>query len=360
MKQISRCLLVALLCGVLIAAFAACERQEDPCQTGHLYAGEWSYDANSHWRGAICEHQNEITDKGAHSLDGSNRCTVCGYVLTPTRGLHYEYNEDKTAYIVTGYDKLREPTVLVEQTYEGLPVIGIGENAFSNCTDLKAVVLPQSITWIGAGAFYNCAELTEIKIPESVTAIGEVSFCGCAKLADLSLPAHLTEMGNGAFYGCAALKTVTIPKSISKIPSSAFYGCSGLTGVIIPTGVTEIADRAFYNCQALASLTIPEGMVSIGDFAFGNCTRISTVTIPSSVEKIGFSAFRYCTNLSGVSFLDTEGWNVARAAMLEGDGTAGAAMDVSDTTLNVKNLTDEYTEYCWRRADRPADEAPQE
>lgn len=354
MKQFILRLAAALLCCFLLAVFGACQKEEDPCKSGHFYASEWSFDENDHWRAATCAHQNEITDKGVHCFDESNRCTVCGYVLTPTKGLIYELNEEQTAYIVTGTDKVEQSYVLVAQTYEGLPVVGIGDGAFSNCQNIKTIVLPKGITAIGEGAFYDCAGLTKINIPQSVTAIGKLAFYGCVSLSDFSLPSALTEIGDGAFYGCMSLKTVTIPQSITKIPSSAFYGCSGLTGVIIPAGVTDIEDRAFYNCKALASLTIPEGVVSIGDYAFGNCTRISSITIPSSVESIGFSAFRYCTNLTSISFLDAEGWNVARNIKPDAETTAGAAMDVSDTTLNVKNLTDEYSEYCWRRNKKPS------
>lgn len=356
MKHISKALWVALLCGLLVAVLSACEGQKDPCKDGHSYVGEWSYDANNHWRAAACAHQKEITDKGVHSFDGNHCCTVCGYELSPAEGLRYTCNEDNTGYIVTGYDKPHASTVLVAKTYEGLPVIGIGENAFSNCTEPKTVILPSSITYIGTGAFYNCTELSEIRLPESVRAIGAISFWGCAKLGELSLPASLTELEYGAFYGCTALKTMTIPKGITKISPYVFYGCSGLTSVTMPAGVREIADHAFYNCLALENMNIPEGVVAIGACAFGNCTRLSTVTIPSGVVTIGASAFRCCTNLSSIIFLQTEGWRVSPNALPEGNGAAGVAIDVSDAAVNAEELTEDHVNYYWWRTDA----APQE
>ena len=39
-------------------------------------------------------------------------------------------------------------------------VTGIGESAFSNCTGLTSIVIPDSVTSIGYSAFYNCDSLT--------------------------------------------------------------------------------------------------------------------------------------------------------------------------------------------------------
>lgn len=350
MKQYILRLLAVLTCCLLLTVFGACKKEEDPCKNGHSYATAWTFDETEHWRVATCGHQKEMTDKGVHSFDESNRCTVCGYVLTPARGLIYEPNEENTAYIVTGTDKVDQPVVLVAQTYEGLPVTGIGDNAFCNCREVKTVVLPQGITEIGESAFYDCTELAVIRMPESVTKIGNLAFYGCVGLSDISLPSALTYLGEGAFYGCTSLKTISIPHGITKIASSLFYGCSGMTNVIIPAEIREIGDRAFYNCSALVGITFSEGVIAIGDFAFGNCTRMSGVTIPASVESIGVSAFRYCTNLTSISFLNDEGWNVVRHTVKpESAPPTGVEMDVSDEALNVRKLTDEYAEYCWKR-----------
>lgn len=57
--------------------------------------------------------------------------------------------------------------------------------AFSNCTMLTSVDLPDSVTAIGAYAFSGCANLTSISIPAAVTSIGAYAFCYCSALTDV-------------------------------------------------------------------------------------------------------------------------------------------------------------------------------
>ena len=52
----------------------------------------------------------------------------------------------------------------------------IGDFAFSYCSSLNNIVIPNSVTNIGKGAFSGCISLTYIVIPDSVTDIGECAF----------------------------------------------------------------------------------------------------------------------------------------------------------------------------------------
>lgn len=62
----------------------------------------------------------------------------------------------------------------------GVTSIGIG--AFSNCSALSAVSLPDSLCTIGMSAFANCTSLKEITIPATVAEIGDYAFDGCKDL----------------------------------------------------------------------------------------------------------------------------------------------------------------------------------
>ena len=55
----------------------------------------------------------------------------------------------------------------------------IEESAFSNCSGLKSVTIPNSVTSIGSEAFSCCKSLTSVTIPNSVTSIGNNTFNGC-------------------------------------------------------------------------------------------------------------------------------------------------------------------------------------
>ena len=53
-------------------------------------------------------------------------------------------------------------------------------------TNLKNVVLPNSITTIGEGAFAGCTKLETIEIPANVTTVGNYAFSGCSALTDIT------------------------------------------------------------------------------------------------------------------------------------------------------------------------------
>ena len=119
------------------------------------------------------------------------------------------------------------------------------------------VVIPSSITVegqeypvaiIGNRAFSNCSGLTSVTIPNSVTSIGESTFSGCSGLTSVTIPNSVTYIGNYAFSDCTGLTSVDIPNSVTSIGEYTFLNCSGLTSVTIPNSVTSIEAYAFYQC----------------------------------------------------------------------------------------------------------------
>ena len=60
------------------------------------------------------------------------------------------------------------------------PITFIGDFAFSNCTTLKSIRIPNSVTSIGRSAFVNCSCLESITIPDNVTNIGDSAFAQCS------------------------------------------------------------------------------------------------------------------------------------------------------------------------------------
>ena len=68
-------------------------------------------------------------------------------------------------------------SILINDTKHS--VTSIGNSAFSGCSGLTSVTIPNSVTSIGYGAFFNCSGLTSVTIPNSVTSIGESAFEGC-------------------------------------------------------------------------------------------------------------------------------------------------------------------------------------
>ena len=143
-------------------------------------------------------------------------------------------------------------------------------------------------------AFTLCSSLTSIVIPNSVASIGKEAFDGCNFLSCLVLPDCVINIGNCAFGGCSSLSNIVIPNSVTSIGDRTFLLCSSLSSVVIPDSVTSIGDRAFQECSSLPNIVIPDSVTSIGDRAFQKCSFLSEIIIPDSVTSIGVSVFGYC------------------------------------------------------------------
>ena len=203
-------------------------------------------------------------------------------------------------------------------------VTSIGERAFSTCTGLTSITIPNSVTSIGIKAFALCDGLTSVAIPGSVTSIGEYAFLYCSGLTSVTIEYGVTSIGEFAFYHCDGITSVAIPGSVKSIGREAFYLCRGLTSIIFGNGVTSIGMHAFVGCIGLTSVSIPgsvtsieygafgdcigltsvtigNGVTSIGDVAFDNCESLTTVTIGSGVREIGNNAFSLCPKLTDVT-----------------------------------------------------------
>lgn len=177
-------------------------------------------------------------------------------------------------------------------------VIGLGANAFSRCTGLTSIIIPNSVTSIGDNTFYACGRLTSIVIPDSVTTIGNAAFAG-TRLTSITIPDSVTSIGNEAFRG-SSLSSITIPESVTSIGNSAFAGCTNLVNITLPSRMDSFGDSMFYECYKLNNVTIPEGITNIGYDTFKNCDELKKVTLPSTLETIGGGAFSGCSELSTI------------------------------------------------------------
>ena len=177
-------------------------------------------------------------------------------------------------------------------------VTSIGKSAFS-FSGLTSVTIPPSVTNICEKVFYKCRSMTSVTIPNTVTSIGEESFYGCSSLTSVTIPNSVTSIGKSAF-SFSGLTSVTIPSSVTNICEKVFYECSSMTSVTIPNTVTSIGEEAFYGCNFLRSVTIPNSIISIGSHAFSHCSSLTSVTIPKSVTSIGEGLFAYCGQLEAI------------------------------------------------------------
>ena len=283
----------------------------------------------------------EIQEQGAGVYTGS-----CG------TGAEYTLDENGTLTITgngtidfgafRGFGEADDERV-IKKVVISSGMIGIGNYAFENCSDLKSVEIPASVTSIGSAAFKDCSGLESMNIdeanttyenPEGSNAIVEKSsktlVAGCK---NTKIPDDVKIIGAYAFCGCSDLKSIEIPDNVSEIQVAAFDDCSNLTAIHIPAGVDKIALGVFMGCSNLNSITIdsanrsyespgnanaiidkgtmtllegsnntviPEGVKIIWQNAFAERIHLKSITIPASVTSIVRMPFSDCDSLEEI------------------------------------------------------------
>lgn len=144
--------------------------------------------------------------------------------------------------------------------------------AFSGCTRLESIHIPDSVAYIGEAAFYNCKGVLSITVGENNENFCAIDNC----LIDIE--------GKTLIQGC---RNSIIPDdgSVVYIGYAAFYGNTFITDLIIPEGIESIGDNAFYECKNIETVTIPNSLTHIGDYSFYNCFKIKEVRYMGSEEE---------------------------------------------------------------------------
>ena len=104
------------------------------------------------------------------------------------RSKDYVYNSSGEILKYIGKDtKVQVPKTITKPAYwvfesEKVNINTIQDYAFKNCTKVKSIVIPKTVTSIGSNVFENCTSLEKITIPTSVKEIGVNLFGNCGKL----------------------------------------------------------------------------------------------------------------------------------------------------------------------------------
>ena len=243
-----------------------------------------------------------------YTLDDANRATITGY------------SGNATALYIPG-------------EIDGHEVVAIGDSAFENRTDLRTVMIPDSVTEIEAYSFNNCTNLSNVTLSKNLESMGSSAFGNCDGLTQIEIPKSLescdisygsygpfrdcdklkkvkfeegtTIIATMLFHHCTGIEEIEIPDTVTIIKDSAFEECTNLKSIQIPNTVTKIEPEAFYNCTSLTTVNIPDTVKSIDKSVFSGCASLTEVHLPSTIKEMPVSAFYNCKKLTTINFPST-------------------------------------------------------
>ncbi|MCL2796454.1 MAG: leucine-rich repeat domain-containing protein [Firmicutes bacterium] len=121
---------------------------------------------------------------------------------------------------------------------DNVKIIGIG--AFAGCSELENFTIPfLGKTADGNARFSYFFGYADNSIPPSLktiavtggSTIGDFAFSGCSGVTSITLPNSVTNIYQSAFTNCVGLKSIILPSGLTSIGFNAFYGCAELTDV---------------------------------------------------------------------------------------------------------------------------------
>lgn len=155
-----------------------------------------------------------------------------------------------------------------------------------------------SVTNIGDFAFSGCTSLTSVTIPDRVKSIGFAAFSGVPNIVYSGTAQYET---NDERWGARSLNGYVDGNLVySDVSKTTLLACNSVVkgDITIPNSVTNIGNDAFQDCTSLTSVIIPNSVKNIGDNAFQGCISLVSITIPNSVTTIGKFVFEYSPYLA--------------------------------------------------------------
>ena len=310
---------------------------------------------------AICVDNWDTNDDGELSYDEAAAVTSIGV-----------YFKGNTA--ITSFDELQFFTGLTQLVSE----------AFSGATNLKSIVLPQSVSNIQTNVFRFCQNLEHIVLPDSMIMINSNSFAGTgiksiifpqkgnlqlaynafaeSKLRSIYIPANVTRIYDYMLSDCDDLISITVDQDNGKYDSRE--GCNAIIetatntliasckNTVVPSSVTALGNYAFYHNKELKTLELPEGIETIGNYIMSTCDSLTEVIAhmpePPTVTTTNFGNMTATCKLyvpkGKVSAYQEAGWTTAifRGGIFEieepgipGDINGDGQVTIADVTKLV-------------------------
>lgn len=179
-------------------------------------------------------------------------------------------------------------------------VVGVG--LFAACNNLKNIKLPMDVVRIEKDAFLNCSSLRSIVIPATVSSI--VPSAGCTSLEEISVSgANTTYTSSDGVLLSGDAKSIlwfpmgkrgdyALPVTVTAVGPYAFRECS-IEKFVFPAGLTKIGECAFYNSK-VKEVVLPSTLKLLPTGVFQKCADLKTVRLGNDVELLSDYVFDGC------------------------------------------------------------------
>jgi hypothetical protein len=93
---------------------------------------------------------------------------------------------------------------------------------------IQATIMDMPVTFLADLAFANNRHITSLDmIPESISTFGSYAFSNCSSITTLHIPDHVNDLFGGCFHGCTSLRSISLPVNLI-IDDYIFSGCNNL------------------------------------------------------------------------------------------------------------------------------------
>lgn len=257
--------------------------------------------------------------------------------------IYYQY------YNYCGYT-MPSGNLVIPDSINGKPVVGIGWYAFYGCDSITSITIPSTVRRINSLAFWGCNNISTI-IVDADTILSyceEVQYGGsysnmyylsggnfnCSNLQKLIIGPNVKYIGAGSFLGCLNIDTILFNADSCVLGFKDYYrgthynntynqhfrygwlGCDNkyytndscdtrhyTNSFLLRIGdnVRSISDYAFCTCSEMRGEFSLQNLNYLGKYAFSGCQMISSITLGDEVTEIKEKTFEDCNHLVNIT-----------------------------------------------------------
>ena len=340
-------LVLSLTICSMFSCLVGCDSNNDDSSNNassckHTY--EWECNEQTHQKIYTCGCSTPDIAEMHLDTDENYVCDICEYKMPKpaSQGLEFVKNNDGTNYAVKSIGTCTDKDIVIPNSYEGLPVVGVFSEAFMGNTTITSIVIPNSVILIYNSAFMECTALEKVELGNGLKGIWECAFGNCTNLKELTLPDGLEYIYSHAFNGCSSLKEIVIPNSVTRIEPWAFANCTSLQSISFSDNITVIAESMCYGCTSLTSIDFGSGVTHVRPDSFYGCISLERLYIPKNIVALT-RAFTSCGALNYVEFEITSGWKWASKHGFFN------SKDVTNPETNANNMKWTWDGSSWSR-----------